>query len=133
MTCRWFEIRELVPRHVYEARGDRAWQLLDAGMLAVLDRLRERFGPMIVNNWHRSGEREWSGLRTPGSPYYSPYSQHSFGRAFDVLFLRADVETVRQHILANPELYPEIGGVELDVSWLHIDGRNVDGILRFNA
>ena len=66
--CRHFAIHELVPPLVLEDRGDRAWQLLDERLLATLDRLRDRYGPVTVNNYQWDGEREWSGLRTPDSP-----------------------------------------------------------------
>ena len=130
-ACRHFIIEELVPPIVFNARGILAWELLDAGMLRVLDRLRDKFGPMTINNWKWGGSREWSGLRIPISPYYSQYSQHSFGRAFDIVFQDVDVNTVREYILNNQYEFPEIGGVELETSWLHIDGRNYEGIKTF--
>lgn len=131
--CKHFNIVELVPRQVYRDRGDKAWELLDQNMLKVLDQLRDKFGPMVINNWHSGGDREWSGLRTLDSPYYKPYSQHSFGRAFDIIPTTITVDSLREHIITNQELYPQIGGVELNVSWLHIDGRNHQGILTFRA
>lgn len=130
-VCRYFTIEELVPRSVYRDRSQKAWELLDTNMLKVIDRLRDKFGSMTINSWRWGGDREWSGLRTPDSPYFSLYSQHSFGRAFDIIFNDITVEEVREYILDNPEEFPEIGGVELDTSWLHIDGRNYTGIKRF--
>ena len=77
--CEHFAIHELVPPHVFEQRGEKAWELLDDRLLVTLDRLRERYGSMTVNNYYWGSDREWSGLRTNDSPYYSPYSQHTFG------------------------------------------------------
>jgi hypothetical protein len=131
--CKNFTIEELVPQYVYIQRGEKAWELLDEKMLRTLDRLRDHFGRMKINDWVWSGERQWSGLRTPDSPFYSPYSQHTFGRAFDILFLDAETDEVRGYILEHPGEFPEIGGVELGVSWLHIDGRNHAGIKTFEA
>ena len=119
-----FVIQELVPRAVYEARGEKAWELLDHRLLWSLDQLRKRYGPIIINNWHLGGNREWSGLRTADSPYGSQFSQHRFGRAADCLFSEADVGTVRQDILSAPHEFPEINSVELGTSWLHFDVRN---------
>ncbi len=129
-TCEHFRIHELVPPTVYHDRGDKAWELLDERLLRTLDRLRKRFGPTIVNNWHSGGPREWSGLRTADSPYYSRFSQHSFGRAADCLFVNEDAETVRQEILAAPDDpdFALIGSLELGVSWLHFDVRNCQRI-----
>lgn len=124
--CTHFALYELVPRHVYEERGDKAWEALDDRMLRSLDYLRELYGSITVNNWYWGGNREWSCLRTPGSPYYKPYSQHSFGRSADCIFKRVTAEKVRQDILANPdtEAFQLIMSLELDVTWLHFDVRN---------
>lgn len=132
-TCKHFAIHELVPPNAYKERGEKAWQLLDDRLLMTLDKLRERFGVMTVNSYHWGGDREWSGLRTSDSPYYSPYSQHSFGRAADCLFGAASVEAVRQEILANPDDpdFALIGSLELGVSWLHFDVRNCDRIMTY--
>ena len=128
--CDHFEIHELVPPAVLRDRGDRAWELLDERLLIILDRLRERYGKMTVNNYHWDGNRMWSGLRTPNSPYYRTHSQHSFGRAADCLFDEKIAEEVRQDILANPDDpdFELIGSIEVDVSWLHFDVRNCDRI-----
>jgi len=131
--CNHFKIQELVPKHVYEARGDKAWELLDKDALKMIDGLREAFGVMTVNNWDRGGERNWSGLRTSDSPYYSPYSQHSFGRAFDCIFTSRTAQQVRQAILNNRDDFPLVMGMELDTSWLHVDTRNTYRIKTFTA
>ena len=131
--CKYFTIQELVSKKTYDERGEKAWQLLDANMLIMIDNVRDIFGRMIINNWNISGNREWSGLRTPDSPFYSTYSQHSFGRAFDMIPIDANVHNVRQYIIENPHRFKHIGGIENGVPWLHIDGRNYDGILQFTS
>lgn len=132
-TCTHFAIHELVPQNVFHARGEKAWQLLDERLLKTLDRLRERYGSITVNNWYWGREREWSGLRTKDSPYYSDYSQHTFGRAADCLFKKYTAEKIRQDILANPDdpAFELIGSIELGVSWLHFDVRNCDRIMTY--
>lgn len=129
--CKHFIIQELVPEHIYDKRGDKAWELLDQRALITLDALRERFGYTTVNNWSMGGNREWSGLRTYNSPYFSETSQHSFGRAFDCIFQGRIAEDVRQYILANPKEFPYITSVELGTSWLHFDVRNTDAVKTF--
>lgn len=130
--CKHFEIHELVPKHIYESRGERAWELLDERALFTLDLLRDRFGPITVNNYAFGGSRQWSGLRTAQSPYYSETSQHSFGRAFDCLFRDSKAEAVRRHILSDPGDY-NITGIELNVAWLHFDCRNSFKIKTFTS
>jgi len=129
--CKHFKIQELVPQHVYEARGDKAWELLDTNALITLDLIRDAFGVTTVNNWHTGGERNWSGLRTSDSPYYSPYSQHSFGRAFDCIFSSRTTSQVRQAILNNRDEFPLLTAIELDTNWLHFDCRNTHRIKTF--
>ena len=132
--CNYFAIHELVPRNVFKDRGEKAWELLDDRLLITLDRLRERYGPMTVNNWYWDKEREWSGLRTKESPFYSPYSQHTFGRAADCLFSKTSAEQVRQEILSmtTDPAFEWIGSVELGVSWLHFDVSNCDRIKAYH-
>jgi len=127
-----FVIQELVPPHVFADRGNKAWELLDVKLLMTLDALRKEFGPVVVNNWHLNGDRQWSGLRTEHSPVGSVYSQHRFGRAADCLFVHADVGEVREYILNNSNAFPFINSVELGTSWLHFDVRNCDRVKTFN-
>ena len=101
--CTFFKIHELVPPSVFKERGERAWELLDDRMLVTADAMRKRYGKMTINNYMFGGDREWSGLRIPNSPYYSPYSQHTFGRAADIIFGNITAESVRQDILNNPQ------------------------------
>ena len=124
--CKHFSIHEFVPPNVFNQRQEKAWELLDERLLISLDKLRERYGLITVNNYYWGKDREWSGLRTSDSPYYSPFSQHTFGRAADCLFSNISTEEVRQEILANPTDpdFELIGSVELGVSWLHFDVRN---------
>jgi hypothetical protein len=124
--CKHFSIHELVPPSVFRERQEKAWELLDERLLMTLDRLREKYGSITVNNYYWGKDREWSGLRTPDSPYYSPFSQHTFGRAADCLFANRSAEDVRQEVLANPSdpVFELIYSIELGVSWLHFDVRN---------
>jgi len=131
--CQYFSIHELVPPDVFRQRQEKAWELLDERLLIALDRLRDRYGSMTVNNYFWGRDREWSGLRTPDSPYFSPFSQHTFGRAADCLFANLAVEDVRREILADPTdpAFELIGSIELGVSWLHFDVRNCDRIMTY--
>lgn len=128
---KYFIIQEYVPRWVFEKWGDKAWMFIDERQLIADDRLREEFGRVVINNWHTGGNREWSGLRTSDSPYYSQFSQHTFGRASDKLFLDNNVDGVRNEIIANPDKYPFISAVEMNTTWLHTDCRNVEPIKQF--
>lgn len=96
--------------------------LLDRRLIESDQKLRDEFGPVTINNWWTGGNRNWSGLRTPDSSYFSPTSQHSFGRASDKIFTHVSPDKVRNYIKANWE---ELGitCIEGNVNWLHSDVR----------
>lgn len=127
--CKHFKIYELVPQQTYEDRGDKAWQLFDDRLLLFIDFLREKFGPITINDWWWGGDNQWRGLRIPNTPYYRTYSMHSHGKALDLIFRDTPAEEVRQWLDNNQERWMSATGlesitVEEGVSWLHIDLRN---------
>lgn len=131
---KFFELYEFLPKDFYNKwypiSGNRLWQLLDIKLLVTCDRLRRRYGKVEINNWYwkKDGQRynQWSGLRTPDSPYGTALSQHRFGRAGDLKFYNVTAEEIRDDIKTNPfhEDFIYITGLEERVSWLHIDFRN---------
>jgi len=130
--CTHFDLHELLPPKLFRSRPINGWELLDSRLLITLDNLRKKYGKITINDYYFGGEREWSGLRTPESPYYSETSQHTFGRAADCLFSDISVDRVREEILAGSNYgFGYIHGIELDVSWFHVDVRNYDGIKTF--
>jgi hypothetical protein len=111
---------------------------IDDRLLRFDDFLREQFGPITINNWYWDGDREWSGYRPPDSPYFSQYSQHSFGRASDKIFQNVEAEEVRVWLKQNVDIWQQKTGVksitlENKVSWVHSDTRNnSEGYNSFN-
>ena len=96
--------------------------LLDPRLVEADQRLRDHFGPATINNWFVGGDREWSGIRTADSPYYSQTSQHSWGRASDKIFHDAKAYQVRDYIKEAWQLLG-ITCIEENVSWVHSDVR----------
>jgi hypothetical protein len=125
MISKYFVIEELVDKATYEARCQLAWELIDPRLITFIDKLKAKFpnGTCTVNNWKWGGDRQWSGLRTPESPYYSKYSQHTFGRAIDCIFSDYTTKEVREYIIKYQEDFPEVKGVEI-AGWCHFDLRN---------
>jgi len=127
--CKYFKAHELIPPDIYAKYGERAFFLMDDRVLRLQDAIREEFGPATVNDYHWGGSREWSGLRTPDSPWYSKLSQHSFGRSVDSIRKVITAEEIRDHIKTNPKRWLDAAGVESitledGTSWLHTDVRN---------
>ncbi len=133
--CTYFNIKELVSQSVYNDRGEKAWQLFDPRLLLTIDLLREHYGPITINDWSSGHHNESRGLRTPASPYYSTFSQHTHGKAFDLIFHDIFASQVRVDLFAHATTprFIHITSVEMAVDWLHIDVRNCDRILKFNG
>lgn len=115
---------EYIPKELYlkyESRPQVLIGLLDRRLVLADQKLRDVFGATTINNWWHGGDRQWSGLRTPDSPYYSPTSQHTFARASDKIY-SCTAEEVRQYI---KEHWIDLGitCIEDKVSWVHTDHR----------
>jgi hypothetical protein len=128
-----FIIQEFVDQATYQRFGAKSEWFIDQKLFNITQVLRNKFGPMTINNWHSGGNRNWSGLRTNSSPYYKPYSQHSFGRAVDIIFKDVTAEEASKYILDNEIHFITfgLGGIELGKSWLHIDVRNSGKLIKF--
>jgi len=133
MKSKYFKIHELVPKKMYEKYGKKSWRYVDTRLIETIDTLKEHFnlGTMTINNYGFGGNREWSGIRTPESPNYSYGSQHSFANAFDIVFSHYTAEEVRNYIINNPHIFKYVKGLELKVSWVHLDVRNEDELVLF--
>lgn len=121
-----FKIQELVPKKVYEDRGEKAIQLLDKSLILFIDNLRSHLGkPITINNWLWGGDLQYRGLRTPDSDVYSKYSQHSYGRAVDFDVKGMSAEEVRHFLVQHRYFHwiEPVTFIEDDVSWVHVDVR----------
>lgn len=136
-TPKHFDLVEFLPKEVYEKLTAetkwKGWMMLDERMLRHADQCREAFGPLTINNWNIGGKRNESGLRVPGMATYNPFSQHSFGRAFDCVSSTWTGEKMRQYILANKDKFPYVTRMEKGTSWLHSDCGNAEPITLVNA
>jgi hypothetical protein len=125
---KYFALNELVPPDVIASRGDQAWQLMDERILRGADWLREKFGPCVINGKFNGKGFTESGLRSPFTTTGAKWSQHKFGRAVDMKFLKVNVKEVYDYILANqPEARANgittVENIAHSPSWLHCDCR----------
>lgn len=125
---KYFTIQELVnPRFLEEMTEEQVWALLDDNALEMLDALREKFGPITVNNWSFGGRFKDSGLRHPESKVGAKGSAHKQGKAFDCKFSKAKLSDVHAYILENQAEFPKIKRLEClsaTPTWLHFDTRD---------
>ena len=121
-----FNIEEFVDETTYNKfRSNSIW-FIDPRVIKIAQALRNHFGAITINNWMSGGNREWSGLRTNKSSYYSSYSQHTFGRAIDMLFKDYTAAEIRYKIKENEHYWFELGirAIEENVNWVHVDVRD---------
>tara|TARA_R110000782_G_scaffold33535_3_gene80770 strand:+ start:1066 stop:1518 length:453 start_codon:yes stop_codon:yes gene_type:complete len=136
LKAKHFRIEEYVPEAVFRDRNEKAWQLIDIRLIQNMDSLKDQLEdiydrkiPITINNWLWQGERQQSGLRITGQPYYRPYSQHTFGRAADSI-CEIEAKTIRQHIKDQLIVLPHACVIEErdsdgeEIEWLHLDTRN---------
>jgi uncharacterized protein YcbK (DUF882 family) len=126
MKSKHFRITELVPLQLKNMlHEDALWSLIDDDLIQAIDGIKEMFnkGSITINSYMWSGDRNQSGIRTKDSKYYSKNSQHSIGKAVDMVFSAYTTDEVRDYILSHQDEFPLIGGIELGVAWLHVDTR----------
>lgn len=131
----YFELYELLPPEVYsyedmvaqEKHLQKGWSLLDNRLLKTIDIVREIIGkPLICNTWYQDGDRKNSGYRTLGGTVGVLKSQHKEGKAVDLICPYMSAEEMRQMIIANQDRLPYPIRIERDVTWLHIDVKDMD-------
>lgn len=128
-----FILQEFIPKEIHDVWGNNSMQFLDFRIIRFAQLLRENLErPLIVNNWHKGGKYNESGLRAFLSKTGARMSQHKYGRAVDikVLDFYGKVEknggrVLRQHVMDNYEIYKDlITTTEADTdSWAHFDCR----------
>jgi hypothetical protein len=138
----YFKIEELVSKEEFEQYyveadyREKLFLLFDYRILVTADLLRKRYGRIVCNTWFFGGSNHYRGFRPWNNWVGAQLSQHKFGRALDLVPLECEAEDIRQDIIAHPdwEDFKYIKAIEDEVSWLHIDCRNVlpqQGLLRF--
>lgn len=123
---------EYIPKSLYEKpyiKGDRWYGRADA-FNAVLIRklnqrliladqmLREKFGPVTLNDWWIGGRFNERGLRLCGTSTGAELSDHFQGNASDKVFKNATAEEVRDYIKKNWKILG-ITIIEADTGWVH--------------
>ena len=128
-----FTLDELLPPEwMDKGPEDHLWGIFDFSILRAAQVLRDRFGPIFINNWAVGGPLKYCGFRPEDCGVGSILSQHKFGRALDLHPTRISADEMRHEIKSRRGTYSEITCIEEGVSWVHIDCRNYDGLLIIN-
>lgn len=130
--CRFFRIEELVPKEIYDqfksaGREQSLWWLFDYNALRMIDSIRGFYGvPATINNWHVGGDWHYRGFRPHDCKVGAKYSQHKFGRAFDMNLKGIPADQIRADMRSKTgsPTFMEVSACEDGVPWLHVDTRN---------
>ena len=126
---KYFALNEVVYPGAIQARGEQAWQLMDDRILRGADWLREKFGPCVINGKFGGKGFTESGLRDPFTKTGAKFSQHKFGRALDLKFMKVTCTEVYDYIIRNPTEARANGITTVEDirdtkgQWLHVDCR----------
>lgn len=122
-----FEPYEVVNKGLYKRFGSNAYRFLDWRVLTTADKLRERYGKMICNDWYWGGQFDSRGYRVPNDPDGAELSAHKRGLALDLIPRETTAEKIRQDIKKDkyPEDFQYITIIEDGVNWLHFSCENV--------
>lgn len=122
----YFKLYELLPKELY-VDEDTGWEMFDEKLLRTIDIIREIVGvPLICNNWHDGGSRNYCGARTPKSKHYNHGSFHSVRddrpvMAADLISTRMSAPVIRQTVASRHAELPYPIRFEEGVSWVHVD------------
>ena len=129
----YFDIQELVCKHVYDKFGESAWLFFDERLLDTLYVIRTKIDkPIYVNNWAIGGSLSQRGIRcnccslvkekTSLEKVYMSTHMQGTGVDFDVKGMTA--QEVRNWIVRNQILLPYPIRLESGVNWVHLDLRS---------
>lgn len=113
---KYFKASELLPKGYIDTT------VLDAKLLKLIDEVRELLGvPCTIN----SDGRQYCGYRPKDCTIGATNSYHKKGKAADLHPVGMSAEDARTLIrkAVSQGLLKDLGGVELNVSWLHVDVR----------
>lgn len=100
--------------------------VLDPKLLKLIDEIRELIDlPCTINDYIFGGSRQWCGYRSSACNIGAAHSQHKLGKAADLHFKGMNADDARQLILkaVDAGALNDLGGLELAVSWVHVDVR----------
>lgn len=131
-----FQLEEFIHPEILERIGDRSADFLHPMLAPTVQVLRDRFGPITINDWLWGGKFKSSGLRLPKGDVGAILSSHRFGTASDLKFDAVEPITVQNYIIQHQDQFPHISRLEnalVTKTWLHVEcGVRTNSIKVFN-
>lgn len=130
---KYFDLREVVSKQVYDRYDQQAWQFFDPRLLAVVVWLREGMKiPLVCNNWAKGGKFDERGFRANLDPLCKKKTlantlyctAHNRGMGIDLSSGKATANDMRKWIRQNISTCPFPIRLESDKSaptWCHLD------------
>jgi len=129
----FFDLEELVCKHVLNKYGQTAWSFFDERLLETMYWVRVKLNkPMYGNNYQIGGVHDERGLRCNICDLVKEKSLHNIvyqsahvrAQAFDFDVQGMVAEEVRQWLVKNAGRLPYPIRLESGVSWVHLDVAN---------
>ncbi len=144
---KYFNLKEVVSKQVYNRYGEQAWQFFDTRLFEVVVWLRKGTGlPLVCNNWANGGSLSQRGFRANLDPMVADKtkagklycSAHCLGKGIDLSSGKASAKEIRAWIRWNIASCPYPIRLESDKSaptWVHIDVCNATNqkLIEFDA
>jgi hypothetical protein len=126
-----FHLDELVHPSILNQFGASSVRFLDRRALEGLQWLRNTLGhPLKVNDYFHGGAFQNSGLRPFNVKVGAQFSDHKFGRAWDVKCEHLTPDEIREHIIKHELFLTEANYItnieEGTATWTHISNRLVN-------
>lgn len=120
-----FSDYELVPERIHKLRHPDTW-FLDQKTVNLEQELRNKFGPLTVNDWFWGGRFQYSGFDDGAQRGYGSLSQHRFARALDNKPRDISVQEMYHAIMSDQNYWLNLGltrieNIQKTPTWLHTD------------
>ena len=129
MLTEHFILQEFVPKGIWEKYSEKSIWFIDKKIVTIAEFFRNRYGKSItINDWFWGGKRNEAGLRYWNTGTGASMSQHKFGRADDLKWLKdsMNMNEIRQDIKDWESEFLEAGVTTIEEgtdSWIHADTR----------
>ena len=126
MVSEHFDLREFIPKEVYDVFGEKSTRFIDPNLVVVCEWLRVTLGKSItINNWHTGGQYNLSGFRPPDCPTGAKLSSHKRGTAADIKVAGMTPKQVLKYIQDHWKELRDMGlstveNPDATPTWLHI-------------
>jgi len=123
---KYFDLRELIPKEIYDKLGDDSTRFINKQIPIVLDFFRDYFAhKIIINDWLYGGEFNYSGFRPSSCKVGAELSSHKLGCAMDLKFDGIkDYKSIIQTIKDNwYSVFKKCGVTAIEEGtegWLHV-------------